>query len=121
MKGTELMNFIIITVIDTWYNEVFDVYSKYSVVLLIYPNGTLQVKCEEQERIIHELETALQRSALELDRRLTQQQQEYERKIQMLMHQLMMSEGGNAVTNGDMTTSVKCVYWHKMCLLVILI
>ena len=46
------------------------------------------MKVDEQERLIHELEASLQRSLLEKDRKLTTQQQEYERKIQALMHQL---------------------------------
>ena len=70
-----------------------------------------QVKTEELERVIHELENALQRSAFELDRRLTQQQQEHERKIQLLMHQLMMAEGSSpsSLTNGDSISGAKSV------------
>ncbi|XP_076451061.1 kinesin-like protein KIF27 [Babylonia areolata] len=55
----------------------------------------MEVKSEEMERVVHELENALHKSAFELDRRLTQQQQEYERKIHVLMHQLMVTEGTN--------------------------
>ena len=57
----------------------------------------MQVKVDEQERLIRELEGALQRSTVEIDRRMMSQQQEYEQKIQVLMHQLM--ECGN-VSNG---------------------
>ncbi|CAL1543407.1 unnamed protein product [Lymnaea stagnalis] len=60
----------------------------------------MEVKTDEQERLIRELEGALQRSALELDRKLTQQQREYEQKIQLLMHQL--AEMGSE-TNGPAT------------------
>ena len=46
------------------------------------------MKQEETERFVRELEGALQRAGIDLDRRLTQQQQAYERKIQLLVHQL---------------------------------
>ena len=79
----------------------------------------VQVKTEEMERVIHELENALQRSAFELDRRLTQQQQEYEKKIQLLMHQLMMAEGNtsSSLVNGDSGSGAKSVPWEAVCLL----
>ena len=77
----------------------------------------VQVKTEEMERVIHELENALQRSAFELDRRLTQQQQEYEKKIQLLMHQLMMAEGNtsSSLANGDSISGAKSVLWEAVC------
>lgn len=51
----------------------------------------LKVKLDEQERLIRELEGALQRAAVEVDRRLTKQQREYEQKMQLLMHQITTS------------------------------
>lgn len=57
-----------------------------------------QVKIDEQERLIRELEGSLQRSTVEIDRRLMSQQREYEEKIQLLMHQL--TECGNSGSNG---------------------
>ena len=47
-----------------------------------------QVRIDEQEHLIRELEASLQRTCMEADRRLTVQQQDYERKIQVLMQQL---------------------------------
>lgn len=41
------------------------------------------MKIDEQERFIHDLESTLQRQAIDMDRRLTQQQQQYEKKIQV--------------------------------------
>ncbi|KAK7099081.1 hypothetical protein V1264_003272 [Littorina saxatilis] len=78
-------------------------------------NSETEVKVEEMERVVRELENALQRSGLELDRRLTQQQQEYEKKIQLLMHQLMMAEGGtpNSMANGDTITHLKIQQLEK--------
>eukprot|EP00105_Crassostrea_gigas_P031495 XP_011454205.1 PREDICTED: kinesin-like protein KIF27 isoform X2 [Crassostrea gigas] len=51
----------------------------------------MEVKLDEQERLIRELEGALQRAAVEVDRRLTKQQREYEQKMQLLMHQITTS------------------------------
>ncbi|VDI28294.1 kinesin family member 4/21/27 [Mytilus galloprovincialis] len=56
----------------------------------------MEVKQDEQERLIRELEAALQRSAVEVDRRITKQTQEYEQKIQMLMRQLADSGTNNS-------------------------
>ncbi|KAK3104146.1 hypothetical protein FSP39_024813, partial [Pinctada imbricata] len=49
----------------------------------------MEVKIDEKDRLIRELEGALQRAAMEVDRRLTKQQREYEQKIQLLMHQMI--------------------------------
>ncbi|XP_052067157.1 kinesin-like protein KIF27 isoform X4 [Mytilus californianus] len=57
----------------------------------------MEVKQDEQERLIRELEAALQRSAVEVDRRITKQTREYEQKIQMLMRQL--ADSGTNVGN----------------------
>ncbi|XP_059168452.1 kinesin-like protein KIF27 isoform X2 [Physella acuta] len=78
----------------------------------------MEVKSDEQERLIRELEGALQRSTLELDRKLTQQQREYEQKIQLLMHQL--TELGGDPNGGDKDISKdkiqnleKDLYYYK--------
>ena len=59
-------------------------------------NLAFQVKIDEQERLIRELENTLQRTGVETDRRLTQQQRDSEQKVQMLMHQL--AEGASGVS-----------------------
>ncbi|KAL5007730.1 hypothetical protein ScPMuIL_016536 [Solemya velum] len=51
-------------------------------------SGEMEVKVDEQERLIRELENALQRTGVETDRRLTKLQREYEQKIQLLVRQL---------------------------------
>ena len=60
-----------------------------------------KVKLDEQERLIHDLQGALQQASVEVDRRLTTQQKEYEQKIQLLMHQLMESGSNSAPAAGD--------------------
>ena len=60
------------------------------------------MKIEELETVVKELEASLHRSTMEADRKVTQQQQEYEKKMQVLMRQLAESEsGGNGMTNGN--------------------
>ncbi|KAL4224634.1 Kinesin-like protein kif27 [Mactra antiquata] len=61
-------------------------------------SSEMEVKIDEQERLIRDLEGSLQRSAVDIDRRLMAQQKEYEQKIQLLMHQLM--EAGSSSNNG---------------------
>ena len=41
------------------------------------------MRVEEQDRVIGDLEASLQRQGFDADRRLTQQQQQYEKKIQV--------------------------------------
>ncbi|XP_078332440.1 kinesin-like protein KIF27 isoform X6 [Crassostrea virginica] len=65
----------------------------------------MEVKLDEQERLIRELEGALQRAAVEVDRRLTKQQREYEQKIQLLMHQITTSS--TAVEDQPVTESTE--------------
>ena len=71
------------------------------------------MKIEEHETIIKELEAKLHRSAMESDRKLTHQQQEYEKKIQVLMRQLSEAENGsgdgpsNGMVNGNSTSGDK--------------
>ncbi|KAK6492979.1 kinesin-like protein KIF27 isoform X1 [Huso huso] len=62
------------------------------VVCLRESERKLQLQCEEmgiqmkeEERIIHELESALERLTLEMDRRLTLQQKEHEQKTQLIL------------------------------------
>lgn len=62
-----------------------------------------QMKIEDEEKLIKELEVRLQRSTMETDRKLTQQQQESEKKIQLLMHQLSEAQTTN---NNNTTTTV---------------
>ncbi|XP_046330087.2 kinesin-like protein KIF27 isoform X1 [Haliotis rufescens] len=66
---------------------------------LVLQCDELEVKIDEQERIIRELESTLQRSNMDSDRRLVQQQREYEQKMQLLMHQV--TEGGVGNSCGD--------------------
>ncbi|TRY92468.1 hypothetical protein DNTS_028175 [Danionella cerebrum] len=47
----------------------------------------LELRVEEQQNLIGWLETALERQQLEADRRLTQQQKEHERNVQLLLQQ----------------------------------
>ncbi|KAK6191693.1 hypothetical protein SNE40_003312 [Patella caerulea] len=68
-----------------------------------------EVKVDEQERLIRELESALQRTKLDIDRRLTKQQREYEQKIQLLMNQL--TDGG--MSSGDAAVDVRMQQLEK--------
>ncbi|XP_053768823.1 kinesin-like protein KIF7 isoform X2 [Desmodus rotundus] len=47
----------------------------------------LEMQLEEQQRLVYWLEAALERQCLEMDRQLTQQQQEHERSLQLLLQQ----------------------------------
>uniref|UniRef100_A0A673LNA4 Kinesin-like protein kif7 n=1 Tax=Sinocyclocheilus rhinocerous TaxID=307959 RepID=A0A673LNA4_9TELE len=55
----------------------------------------LELRVEEQQNLVGWLEAALERQQLEADRRLTQQQKEHERNIQLLLQQCreQMDEG----------------------------
>ncbi|KAM6943398.1 kinesin-like protein kif7 [Xenentodon cancila] len=55
----------------------------------------LEMQLDEQERLVQWLENALDRTQLDTDRRLTQQQKEHERSVQLLLQQCreQMDEG----------------------------
>ncbi|XP_077978007.1 kinesin-like protein KIF27 isoform X2 [Glandiceps talaboti] len=75
----------------------------------------LEMKIDEQERFIHDLENALQKSAMERDRKLTVQQREHEEKVQLLMKQ--MESTGDAVIDYKTESKVqqleKDLYYYK--------
>lgn len=54
-----------------------------------------EMRVEEQQHLVGWLEAALERQQLDTDRRLTQQQKEHERNVQLLLHQCrdQMDEG----------------------------
>ncbi|GAB1601360.1 kinesin-like protein KIF27 isoform X2 [Argonauta hians] len=52
-------------------------------------------RLEEQEKLFHEAESHRVRASFDIDRRLTQQQQKYEQKIGVLMHQLAQFSQNN--------------------------
>ena len=72
-------------------------FSSSSLVLwYIFSDSLTQVQLDEYERVVSELRSSLKRSGLELDRKLTAQQQEYETKIQKLLQQLSLQGTGGA-------------------------
>ncbi|XP_064601119.1 kinesin-like protein KIF27 [Liolophura sinensis] len=74
----------------------------------------MECKLDEQERLIRELESVLQRSAMEMDRRLTQQQRDYEVKIQLLVQQLNQGGGPrDSVDEGRVQQLEKELYYYK--------
>lgn len=47
----------------------------------------LEMQLDEKQRLVQWLENALDRTQLDTDRRLTQQQKEHERSVQLLLQQ----------------------------------
>ncbi|KAJ8298884.1 hypothetical protein KUTeg_022944 [Tegillarca granosa] len=82
-------------------------------------NSEMEVKIDEQARLIRELEGTLQRSACEIDRKLTKQQNEYEQKIQLLMHQIADNGGGSDTNNSSSISNARVqqlerdLYYYK--------
>ena len=62
------------------------------------------MKADEQMVQIAELESCVEKATMEADRRLMQQQQEYERRIQLLMKQLTQAESGG---HNDLAAEIK--------------
>lgn len=53
----------------------------------------LEMQLDEQQRLVQWLENALDRTQLDTDRRLTQQQKEHERSTQLLLQQCRGADG----------------------------
>ncbi|XP_067467908.1 kinesin-like protein KIF27 [Thunnus thynnus] len=73
------------------------------VVCLQEAERRLRLRCEElelhageQEVVLREMEAAMQRLALDADRRLTQQHQDHQNNIQLLLQKLKDSSSGDA-------------------------
>ena len=62
------------------------------------------MKADEQMVRIAELESCVEKATMEADRRLTQQQQDYERRIQLLVKQLTQAETGG---HSDLAAQIK--------------
>ncbi|XP_048448842.1 kinesin-like protein KIF27 isoform X1 [Rhincodon typus] len=76
------------------------------VVSLRETERTLQVQCAEmsvkiteQENVVHELESAVERLSMEIDRRLTLQQKEHEQKMQLVL-QYFKDRSGDGPADG---------------------
>lgn len=72
-------------------------YLVYYFIILLYGllfGLSLKVKVDEQESVVRELESSLQQASSESDRKLTKLQQEYERKVQLLVRKLSEKETG---------------------------
>lgn len=74
-------------------------YQPLQVVCLREAERHLHLRCEElelhageQEVVLRELEAAMQRLALDADRRLTQQHQDHQNNIQLLLQKLKGEE-----------------------------
>ena len=52
----------------------------------------LEMQLDEQQKLVQWLENALDRTQLDTDRRLTQQQKEHERSVQLLLQQCRGAE-----------------------------
>ncbi|MFT7811859.1 kinesin-like protein KIF27 [Arapaima gigas] len=96
------------------------------VVFLREAERRLQLRCEElelqaaeQEGVVRELEAAVQRLALDADRRLTQQQREHQRSVQQLLQQLQGSQNGGVTENTKVNEAKihqleKDLFFYKM-------
>lgn len=74
-------------------------YRPFQVVCLREAERHLRLHCEElelqageQEAVLREMEVAMQRLALDADRRLTQQHQDHQNNIQLLLQKLKGEE-----------------------------
>ncbi|XP_033646450.1 kinesin-like protein KIF27 isoform X2 [Asterias rubens] len=74
----------------------------------------MEMKVDEQSRLMRELEGALQRSAMELDRKLMSQQKQHEQRVQMLLRQQTDSDGnaGRAYEK-QISDLEKDLYYYK--------
>lgn len=78
----------------------------------------LEVKMDEQERVIRTLEHSLRSAGMENERRLVEQQKEYEKKMQMLMRELQQDGGlGDGAAGSGLEYKIreleKDLYYYK--------
>ncbi|CAI9730583.1 KIF27 isoform X1 [Octopus vulgaris] len=85
---------------------------------LSHKMNEFQSRIEEQDKLLHEAENHHQRASFDIDRRLTQQQQRYEQKIGVLMHQLAQINENSEDTNKEephakLRSLEKELYYYK--------
>ncbi|XP_022094268.1 kinesin-like protein KIF27 [Acanthaster planci] len=74
----------------------------------------MEMKIDEQARLVQELENTLQRSTLELDRKLMAQQKQHEQRVQMLIRQQADGDGGNlSAYEKQIADLEKDLYYYK--------
>uniref|UniRef100_S4RAI3 Kinesin family member 27 n=1 Tax=Petromyzon marinus TaxID=7757 RepID=S4RAI3_PETMA len=75
-----------------------------------------EMRADEQERIVRELELALDRVAMDMDRKLTVLQQEYEQKVQLLLQQHAGRDGVHDMKTHDekIQQLEKDLFFYKM-------
>ncbi|XP_071345526.1 kinesin-like protein kif7 isoform X2 [Trachinotus anak] len=70
----------------------------------------LEMQLDEQQRLVQWLENALDRTQLDTDRRLTQQQKEHERSVQLLLQQCrVVASDGKPAGAGSMEKLTRCL------------
>lgn len=62
----------------------------------------LEMQLDERQRLVQWLENALDRTQLDTDRRLTQQQKEHERSVQLLLQQCRGADQTSGIHNISM-------------------
>lgn len=67
----------------------------------------LEMQLDERQRLVQWLENALDRTQLDTDRRLTQQQKEHERSVQLLLQQCRGARRYSRLSGGW----VSCLLW----------
>ncbi|XP_033108904.1 kinesin-like protein KIF27 [Anneissia japonica] len=75
----------------------------------------LEMKIDEQERLVRELDGALQRAEIEMDRKITEQQKQHQERVQFLMKQIEEQSGSSTPSLID--TKIKALekdlYYYK--------
>lgn len=69
----------------------------------------LEMQLDEQQRLVQWLENALDRAQLDTDRRLTQQQKEHERSVQLLLQQCRGILCANSLRQRKVCVSIESV------------
>lgn len=68
----------------------------------------LEMQLDEQQKLVQWLENALDRTQLDTDRRLTQQQKEHERSMQLLLQQCRGADHMEIFTNRNVVCMCLC-------------
>lgn len=71
----------------------------------------LELQAQEQEGVLREMEAAMQRLALDADRRLTQQSRDHQNNIQLLLQEL---QGERIWSFGLLNESAKVIFLFKV-------
>ncbi|XP_076065680.1 kinesin-like protein costa isoform X2 [Oratosquilla oratoria] len=94
-----------------YFNKVIDIRLEFRKQEISFSD--IEKQYEEQSKYIHDLKAAYQQASLEMERRITSQQREYQQKIGTLLHQFNDDSSGSGPYEFRLREMERHLYYYK--------